>query len=556
MIDMYVLASLIIMIIVKASEVVVDEDINQQSDEDQWKASFYYIHTHTNSNEDSLDKDGLPTFNELKVALNKYRDMADDILYQLSRSHEVASRTEQILYLNHDTYSPKLLSSKLEYKITNSAKTLEANMIVLERLLKPFPINIGILPNHNLVDSTKPFTFPPRNDNSNKNQCKTSSQSATTSIARYIAPYKEMNDVNQRMNNKYNGEEEPYNSASHILTHMTREWTDSGASIRRDTHDWIVDELLTYHNQLDSSTDFQESPLSPVLVLGAGLGRLAFDIAFTQSNRDTDVTRQVFYPFVVEAVDNSLVMGAAAYQIFHYHHSKHDEENLTMYPMASDPFINEVDSERRWKSSVFPEDKVSDQFNLLKSLQQSSDASQQPNISYVIGDFVSTYASPTTHSVYGSVATCFFIDTATNIYEYILTIRNLLRTGGLWINLGPVQWHRNAQLQPTTVELKDLILSAGFKIMKWEISDKLIAYRHPDDIRAGTRAEVYRPLKFVVQLQPDPDKCGTQDHGNTSLLSSLEKVRQVTGRKSMMIPKEDIDDDTSNANSDDDDIDA
>ena len=133
------LAPLTIMIIVKASEVVVDEDIQNQHDKEQWKASFYYIPTHTtNSNEDSLDKDGLPTFNELKVALNKYRDMTDDILYQLSRAHEVASRTEQILYPNHDAYSPTLLSSKLEHKIKRSAETLEENMIVLERLLKPF----------------------------------------------------------------------------------------------------------------------------------------------------------------------------------------------------------------------------------------------------------------------------------------------------------------------------------------------------------------------------------------------------------------------------------
>ena len=253
-------ASLIIMIIVKASEVVVDEDIqHQQSDEEQWKTSFYYIPTHASSNEESLDKDDLPTFNELKVALNKYRDMTDDILYQLSRAHEVASRTEEILYPNHDTYSPSLLSSKLEHKIKRSAETLEQNMIVLERLLKPFPINIGILPNHNSEDnnSTNLFTFPPNNVKSNNDQCKTSREaSATTSIARYIAPFKEMNDVNQRMDNKYNGEEEPYDNASHILTHMTREWTESGTPIRIDTHDWIVDELLSYHNQLDYSKDY------------------------------------------------------------------------------------------------------------------------------------------------------------------------------------------------------------------------------------------------------------------------------------------------------------
>ena len=117
------------MIIVKASEVIANEDI-QKSDEEQWKASFYYVPTNTNLNEESLDKDGLPTFNELKVALNKYRDMTDDILYQLSRAHEVASRTEKILYPNHDTHSPPLLSIKLEHKIKRSAETLEQNVIV------------------------------------------------------------------------------------------------------------------------------------------------------------------------------------------------------------------------------------------------------------------------------------------------------------------------------------------------------------------------------------------------------------------------------------------
>jgi hypothetical protein len=139
--------------------------------------------------------------------------------------------------------------------------------------------------------------------------------------------------------------------------------------------------------------------------------------------------------------------------------------------------------------------------------------------------------------VYGSIGTCFFIDTATNIYEYIMTIRNLLRTGGVWFNLGPVQWHQNAQLQPTTDELKGMISLAGFKVVHWEINDKLLAYRHPEDILAGTRAEAYRPLKFVVVL-------GTNEHVqddaeiDDNLISSMKKLRQVTGR-SLMVPTHD-----------------
>ena len=159
---------------------------------------------------------------------------------------------------------------------------------------------------------------------------------------------------------------------------------------------------------------------------------------------------------------------------------------------------------------------------------------QRPRLSYVIGDFVSIYASPSKHGMYGSIATCFFIDTATNIYKYILTIRNLLRIGGVWFNLGPVQWHRNAQLNPSTEELKDAILLAGFKIAHWEVSDKLLAYRHPEDILKGTRAEAYRPLKFVAELASN--EYVVRDKVEADLISSLEKLRQVTGQRSM-IPK-------------------
>lgn len=37
------------------------------------------------------------------------------------------------------------------------------------------------------------------------------------------------------------------------------------------------------------------------------------------------------------------------------------------------------------------------------------------------------------------VATCFFIDTAHNVLDYIETIWNILKPGGVWINLGKLQ---------------------------------------------------------------------------------------------------------------------
>lgn len=42
---------------------------------------------------------------------------------------------------------------------------------------------------------------------------------------------------------------------------------------------------------------------------------------------------------------------------------------------------------------------------------------------------------------FDAVVTCFFIDTAHNVIEYLEVISKVLRPGGLWINLGPLLWH-------------------------------------------------------------------------------------------------------------------
>jgi hypothetical protein len=299
--------------------------------------------------------------------------------------------------------------------------------------------------------------------------------------------------------------------------------------------------------------------------------RLAFDIAFAREELD-DVqtgpshTKQYYYPFQVEAVDSSITMASAAHHILHISASAFDndhvcepkqynDENLfnnatrcqrTIYPFASDPFSNEVNTEKRWESASFPEVEVFKQHPLM----QKTMFLNAPDLSYTIGDFVTTYASKAKHEMYGSIATCFFIDTATNIYEYILIIKNLLRrrghdstskensnnvTGGLWINLGPVQWHRNAQLQPSVNELRQVIELAGFEIHHWEVEDT-IGYRHPDEVSNSdsdkprfTRSEGYRPLKFVASLQHE----GTDKASSSDLLPLMEKLRLITGRKSM-----------------------
>ncbi|KAI2499136.1 hypothetical protein MHU86_15345 [Fragilaria crotonensis] len=69
--------------------------------------------------------------------------------------------------------------------------------------------------------------------------------------------------------------------------------------------------------------------------------------------------------------------------------------------------------------------------------------------------------------------------------------------GGQWINIGPLQWHTNAHLQPAADELKKLIPIFGFRINHWSIDTKPVDYRFEDPTRS-TKYEGYQPLRMVA----------------------------------------------------------
>lgn len=56
------------------------------------------------------------------------------------------------------------------------------------------------------------------------------------------------------------------------------------------------------------------------------------------------------------------------------------------------------------------------------------------DFSMVAGDFTEIYAD--TRAAWDCIVTCYFIDTAKNIVEYISLIHQLLVPGGVWINSG------------------------------------------------------------------------------------------------------------------------
>lgn len=68
-----------------------------------------------------------------------------------------------------------------------------------------------------------------------------------------------------------------------------------------------------------------------------------------------------------------------------------------------------------------------------------------------------------------AVLTCFFIDTARNIVDYLERIFYILKPGGVWINLGPTLWHWENNSEGMSIEIlgddiKALATRLGFII--------------------------------------------------------------------------------------------
>jgi len=69
--------------------------------------------------------------------------------------------------------------------------------------------------------------------------------------------------------------------------------------------------------------------------------------------------------------------------------------------------------------------------------------------------------------------TCYFIDTAHNLLDYMHCINRILKVGGLWVNFGPLLWHYTELSQEMSIELSAeevlaLIPKFGFEIRRHE----------------------------------------------------------------------------------------
>ncbi|KAN0065054.1 hypothetical protein ACQY0O_001549 [Thecaphora frezii] len=224
------------------------------------------------------------------------------------------------------------------------------------------------------------------------------------------------------------------------LKQLVRDWSHEGRAERTLVYHPIIAALEARF----ASVPRAERGRINVLVPGAGLGRLAFDIACNG--------------FSCQGNEFSFYMLLTSHHILNKTTSVGQH---TIYPY--------VHSSSNWRTASHMLRPVCIPDVLPSELPPTSD------FSMTAGEFCEVYSKPDERASWNAVATCFFIDTARNVVRYLETLNHLLPVGGYWINAGPLLWHfegsggqqagaDDLSIELTLDELLHLCTKMGFEV--------------------------------------------------------------------------------------------
>ena len=181
-----------------------------------------------------------------------------------------------------------------------------------------------------------------------------------------------------------------------------RDWSEEGAEERRQSYGRML-ELL----------ERAVPPPARVLVPGAGLGRLVFE-CFRRG-------------YEVEGNEWSYYMLFASGMLLNCEPG----ERWEVHPWALES-SNCLRTEHQLRAVGVPDVHPCD-------VRPPADGGRPgASMSMCAGDFAEVYAAAEVRGSFDAVLTCFFLDTARNVAEYIDVLWHCLRPGGAWINFGPV----------------------------------------------------------------------------------------------------------------------
>lgn len=240
-----------------------------------------------------------------------------------------------------------------------------------------------------------------------------------------------------------------YDKVRATLLQFAREWSSEGVDERLKTIDRIVAKVC------DLYPNPKQRALTKVLVPGCGLGRQVYELSrkgfWTQGNE----------------VSYSMLM-ALSYIL----NSLKEPESRKIYPYLHKS-TNLALRKLQLRAVSIPD--VSSFKELMNTDLSPEGVDLSQLMSMTAGSFVDLYGPSELSSsdeftddpaavqfraenlkAFDVVATCFFVDTAHNIIDYLKTIRNVLKEGGVWINIGPLHWHFEGDQTTRVVKRADM----------------------------------------------------------------------------------------------------
>lgn len=218
-----------------------------------------------------------------------------------------------------------------------------------------------------------------------------------------------------------------------VLKSLMRDWSSEGRPERDMSYKPIMDALRRLVPIVPGT------PPRRICVPGAGVGRLALEIR----KEGYSVQGNEFSLYMLLASDFILNGGMAT-----------PSTPLKISPwLLETRNIHQANDPVRIVSipDVDPHSYLSSDQETMKDCSASQDegnsekVERQSNMScefsMAAGEFASVYNIPAEHERWDAVVACFFLDSAPCIVEYLTTIHNMLKPGGVLINFGPLLWH-------------------------------------------------------------------------------------------------------------------
>ncbi len=235
------------------------------------------------------------------------------------------------------------------------------------------------------------------------------------------------------------------------LKHIVRDWTALGKPERDACYAPLMAELRAHLPVTPANFGRQR-----VLVPGSGLGRLVFDLAV--GGYDAQGNEFSYFMLLMGDFIMNRSPGAECFEAF--------------------PFLGEAnnmfDRDEEFAGVRFPD---------VHPVALVQGAPGQVNMSVAAGEFLQCYGGADNAGQWDALATCFFIDTAPNVVEYVEAIHAMLRPGGIWTSIGPLQYHWATFRDETQYEqderyhrsvelafsdIRRVMLSTGFEILREE----------------------------------------------------------------------------------------